>query len=34
MNQRERMERGYARMMCTASPFYSNLIVVFVSEAL
>ena len=27
-------KRGYARVMCIASPFYSNLIVVFVSEAL
>ena len=31
---RERMDRGYARVMCIVSPFYSNLIVVFVSEAL
>ena len=32
--QGERMDRGYARVMCIVSPFYSNLIVVFVSEAL
>ena len=30
----KRMDRGYARVMCIVSPFYSNLIVVFVSEAL
>ena len=28
------MDRDYARVMCIVSPFYSNLIVVFVSEAL